>query len=211
MFGLTRKPYRTPWGDTQTDTALVDELTAKAGPAIATEDYCHSVEHSIEFQVIFLQSLFGPDIKILPILCGSYAQSIYVGGKPEEDDGVNRFLGVLGEIAAREEDRLMWVLGIDMAHMGRRYSDPFPAFADQGEMQRVAARDRERLDRVVSGDAQGFWDLVQQNRDDLKWCGSAPLYTFLKVRPGIKGAIERYEQWNIDDQSVVTFAGLTFR
>ena len=30
------------------------------------EDYCHAVEHSIEFQVMFLQSIFGPDIKVLP-------------------------------------------------------------------------------------------------------------------------------------------------
>ena len=89
------------------------------------EDYCHAVEHSIEFQVLFLQSIFGPDITILPILCGSYAQSIYRGGKPEANENVNRFLGALGEIAAREGDRLLWVLGIDMAHMGRRYGDEF--------------------------------------------------------------------------------------
>ena len=31
--------------------------------------------------------------------------------------------------------------------------------------------------------AEGFWDLVQENQDDLKWCGSAPVYTFLKAVP----------------------------
>ena len=35
------------------------------------EDYCHAVEHSIEFLVVFLQHLFGSDIRILPVLCGS--------------------------------------------------------------------------------------------------------------------------------------------
>jgi AmmeMemoRadiSam system protein B len=210
-FGLTRKPYRTPWGDTRTDTALLEELTRKAGTAIGSEDYCHSVEHSIEFQVIFLQWLFGPDIKILPVLCGSYAKSIFLGGKPEADDGVNRLLGTLGEIAAREENRLLWVLGIDMAHMGSRYGDPFNAIANRDEMEIVAARDRERIGRVIANDADGYWDLVQQNRDDLKWCGSSPLYTFLKVRPQARGTIEKYEQWNIDQESVVSFAGLSFR
>ncbi len=210
-FGLTRKPYRTPWGDAVTDTQLVDELTTKAGAAIGTEDYCHSVEHSIEFQVLFLQSIYGPDIKILPVLCGSYARSLYLGGKPEADEGVNRFLGTLGEIAAREEDRLLWVLGIDMAHMGRRYGDAFEAIANQGEMARVAVQDRMRMSRVAESDAQGFWELVQENHDELKWCGSSPLYTFLKVRPGLSGTIENYEQWNIDEQSVVSFAGMSFR
>ncbi len=210
-FGLTRKPYVTPYGASRTDTALVDELTAKASAAVATEDYCHAVEHSIEFQVLFLQSIFGPDVRILPILCGSYAQSIYRGGKPEENEGVNRFLGTLGEIAAREENRLMWVLGIDMAHMGRRYGDEFTAAANEGEMLEVAARDRQRMERVSAGDSRGFWDLVQENHDPLKWCGSSPVYTFLKVRPDARASIERYEQWNIDPESVVSFAAMSFR
>jgi AmmeMemoRadiSam system protein B len=210
-FGLTRKAYVTPWGESRTDTALVDELIREAPGAITTEDYCHAVEHSIEFQVVFLQSIFGPDVRIVPVLCGSYAHSIYRGGKPEANENVARFLGTLGEIAAREGDRLLWVLGIDMAHMGRRYGDEFAALANEREMLAVDARDRQRMERVAAGDETGFWELVQENHDDLKWCGSSPVYTFLKVVPGARGTVERYEQWNIDPQSVVSFAGMSFR
>jgi MEMO1 family protein len=210
-FGLTRKPYATPWGKSRVNLDLVEELARKAPDAIAMEDYCHAVEHSIEFQVLFLQAIYGPDISILPILCGSYAESIYRGGKPEANENVNRFLDVLGEIGARESGSLLWVLGIDMAHMGRRYGDGFAALANESEMLAVGGRDRERMDRVAAGDARGFWDLVQQNHDDLKWCGSSPVYTFLKAMPDARGTIERYEQWNIDPQSVVTFAGMSFR
>jgi MEMO1 family protein len=210
-FGLTRKPYATPWGESRTDNVLIDELTRKAPDAIAMEDYCHAVEHSIEFQVLFLQSIFGADVKILPILCGSYAQSIYRGGKPENNENVKRFLGALGEIGEREGDRLLWVLGIDMAHMGRRYGDEFAALADENEMLAVGGRDRQRMARVAEGDAAGFWDLVQESHDDLKWCGSSPVYTFMKAMPNARGTVERYEQWNIDAQSVVSFAGMSFR
>jgi hypothetical protein len=84
------------------------------------EDYCHAIEHSIEFQVVFLQHVFGPNIRILPVLCGSYLRSIYEGGLPEDDDGVRRILGTLGEMGAREDGKLLWVLGVDMAHMGQR-------------------------------------------------------------------------------------------
>jgi len=56
-FGLTRKPFATPFGATRTDVALVDELAGAAGDAARVEDYCHAVEHSIEFQVVFLQHL----------------------------------------------------------------------------------------------------------------------------------------------------------
>jgi AmmeMemoRadiSam system protein B len=209
-FGLTRKTFVTPLGESAVDVALVDWLEQKAAPAIQMEDYCHAVEHSIEFQVLFLQHLYGPDIRILPVLCGPYAHSIYLGGKPDEDEDVRRFLDALGELAAREAGRLFWVLGIDMAHMGRRYGDQFAARADQGAMLEITARDRGRIDRVAAGDAEGFWSLVQEKRDDLKWCGSSPLYTFLKAVPQARGHLLRYEQWNIDEQSVVSFGGMAF-
>jgi AmmeMemoRadiSam system protein B len=209
-FGMTRKPFATPLGESAVDLPLVDALVREAPGAILMEDYCHAIEHSIEFQVLFLQYIFGPGIRILPILCGSYAQSIYVGGAPEEDENVRRFLGALGDLAARQGDRLFWVLGIDMAHMGRRYGDRFTAVADQDEMAKVAARDRLRIDRINAGDAAGFWNLVQEQHDDLKWCGSSPLYTFLKAVPEARGELNRYEQWNIDEQSVVSFAGMSF-
>ncbi len=209
-FGLTRKNYRTPWGDATTDLALVEELMARAPGAVVKEDYCHAVEHSVEFQVVFLQYLFGPTVRIVPILCGAFARSLYQGGKPEDDEGVHRFLDALSEISAREKNRLFWVLGIDMAHMGRRYGDDFQATADRDEMAEVALRDSRRIERIQAGDARGFWDLVQPEHDELKWCGSSPLYTFLTCLPEARGALRRYEQWNIDKESVVSFAGMTF-
>jgi predicted class III extradiol MEMO1 family dioxygenase len=84
------------------------------------------------------------------------------------------------------------------------------ARADEGEMAAVADRDSKRIDRMNASDADGFWGLVQENHDDLKWCGSSPIYTFLKVMPKTRGALRRYQQWNIDEQSVVSFAAIGF-
>jgi MEMO1 family protein len=210
-FGLTRKPFVTPFGETITDNGLVDELAGAAPDSIRMEDYCHAIEHSIEFQVLFLQYLYGPNIRILPILCGSFLRSIYQGEKPESNEGVRRFLDVLGNVAAREGDKLFWVLGVDMAHMGRRYGDEMIARADQGEMAAVAERDKRRIERMVEGDSEGFWEQIRENQDDLKWCGSAPIYTFLKTIPQARGDLRRYQQWNIDEQSVVSFAAVAFR
>jgi len=207
-FGLTRKPFETPFGRTRIDDALVSELARQ--PAVLMEDYCHSIEHSIEFQVVFLQSIYGPDVRILPILCGSFGRSVYEGGLPEDNDSVQRFFGALGEIAAREKERLLWVLGVDMAHMGVRYGDGFVAHAELDEMAVVRQRDQLRIERVNASDARGFWDLIKENQDDLKWCGSSPIYTFLKAVPQACGTLNHYEQWNIDEQSVVSFAGISF-
>lgn len=210
-FGLTRKSFATPFGEAVTDTRFVDELAARGGDAVKMEDYCHAVEHSIEFQVVFLQHIFGPGIRIVPILCGSYATSIYGGGKPEQNERVRRFLDVLGDIGAREGNRLLWVLGIDMAHMGRRYGDQFAALADHDEMLAVAERDRKRIESIAAADADAFWAQVQENHDDLKWCGSSPVYTFMKAMPQAQGELLKYQQWNIDKQSVVSFAAMAFR
>jgi len=210
-FGLTRKKFRTPLGESETDTPLVDWLAERGGGAVEMEDYCHSFEHTVELQIVFLQHVLGANVRVLPILCGAYAHSLYRGGKPEDHDGVKRFLDALGELRDREGDRLFWILGVDMAHMGVRYQDDFAAVAGKGVMEEVGGRDEQRIERINAMDAAGFWDLVQQRHDDLKWCGSSPFYTFLKTAPEARGELLRYEQWNIDERSVVSFAGMAFR
>ena len=210
-FGLTRKSFLTPFGEALPDREAIDWLAENGGPAVEMEDYCHAVEHSIEFQVVFLQHVFGPSIRILPILCGPFFQSLIGGGLPESGEAPGRFLDALSQLAADRGSGLFWVMGIDMAHMGRRYGDDFDARAGENQMSEVETRDRERIARVLEGDRTGFWELVQRGRDPLKWCGSTPLYTFLRAVPEARGELLRYEQWNIDPVSVVTFGGLAFR
>ena len=209
-FGLTRKNFQTPFGEAQTNVDLMQELAAAASEGTVVEDYCHAVEHSIEFQVVMLQHMYGPNVRILPILCGPFVKSIYENGMPEDTTRVARFFDALGNMAAREGNRLTWVLGVDMAHMGRRYNDPLRATANIGEMLAIERRDRERINQIAKGDIKSYWSLVQDRHDDLKWCGSAPFYTFMKIMPGLKGELLDYHQWQIDPQSVVSFGALRF-
>jgi len=209
-FGLTRKNFVTPLGESPTDVRLVDWLAERAPGAVEMEDYCHSFEHTVELELIFLQHALGPQARILPILCGSFAKSLLEGGNPEDDDEVRRFFDALVEMRDREGNSLFWILGVDMAHMGARYHDTFQARAGQGAMNEVEVRDRARIDRINAGDAAGFWELLRENRDDLKWCGASPFYTFLKTAPRARGELLHYQQWNIDEASVVSFAGMAF-
>jgi AmmeMemoRadiSam system protein B len=209
-FGLTHKPFRTPLGETAIDHGLVARVVEAAGDAACLEDYCHAVEHSIEFQVVFLQHLYGPAVRVVPILCGPFARATSLGGRPEDDAGVARVLGVLRDIAASERGRLLWVAGVDMAHIGRRYGDGFDARADEGRLVDVAIQDRSRCARLAAADGPGFWSLLQEGKDPLRWCGASPLYTLVQaVRPS-GGALLHYEQWNIDAGSVVSCAAMTF-
>jgi AmmeMemoRadiSam system protein B len=208
-FGLTHKPFRTPLGESQVDHDRVASLAEQAGPAACLEDYCHSVEHSIEFQVLFLQHLYGPGVRIVPILCGAFARATATRGRPEDTPGVARVLDALAGLAA-EDDRLLWIAGVDMAHVGRRYGDRFAARAEEGRLLEVAAQDRARCARLVAGDPGGFWSLVQEAGDPLRWCGSSPLYTLAAALRPRAGALLHYEQWNIDPESVVSCAALAF-
>ncbi len=209
-FGLTRKAYDTPMGPLETDRALVDTLERDGGDAVVMEDYCHAIEHSIEFQAVFLRHLLGGEARILPILCGSFGLSLMERRAPETNESVKRFLGALGDLAAREGDRLRWILGVDLAHIGVRYGDGYAVKANAGPMEWVAERDRERLARIAEGDARGFYDLAMPEGDDLRWCGLSPLYTFLSVVPAARGSLLRYDQWSIDPNSVVSFAAMEF-
>ncbi|MEO6726118.1 MAG: AmmeMemoRadiSam system protein B [Blastocatellia bacterium] len=209
-FGLTRKPFVTPLGTLQPDLELIDSLAKSANGSALMEDYCHSMEHSIEFQCVFLQQMLGSDFKILPVLCGPFAKALYYGEPPENDDQVLRFFDALGEMAELHRSKLFWVLGIDLAHIGRRYGDDITAHADEGEMLEVKDEDLARLQQVCDGNSEEFFEMVRPEEDRLKWCGFSPLYTFLNVVPEARGKLLRYDQWNIDEQSVVSFAAMEF-
>jgi len=186
----------------------VDFLWREGGDAVRHEDYCHAVEHSVEFQVVFLQHILGASVRVVPILCGPFDTPRE--DLPEDEANVKRFLEALRAFASQRED-VLFVLGVDLAHVGRRYHDRSKAIANEGELVQVASRDRERLKHVEAGDAEGFWRSVgHPAEDDLNWCGTAPLYAFLRSVGPVVGETLHYDQWNIDPESVVSFAGMEF-
>ena len=217
-FGLTHKPFVTPLGTLRVDDEMVSWLEQHGAGAVNSEDYCYAFEHSIEFQCVFLQYALGPDLKIVPILCGPLGESppaetagLKVSAtSAESEKGLESFLDALAQLAEKHKDRLFWVLGIDLTHLGRRYGSPFAALANQGRMAEVAEQDRRRLELVCAGDSRGFFELVSAGGDELNWCGHSTLYTFLRAIGQVRGRLLRYEQWNIDPQSVVSFASVEF-
>ena len=211
-FGVTAKPFRTPLGTVEIDRDALAFFVERGGDAVVEEDYCHRTEHSIELQVLFLQYRLAQPFRILPILCGPFVDSLVRGVPPETLDGNARVLDTLTELASKRPE-LVWVLGVDMAHIGVRYGDNAPVRAYEGRMLEVREQDERRLERVAAGDAEGFFELVHPEGDVLNWCGYAPIYTFLRAMHArrIEASVCSYEQWNIDPGSVVSFAALHFR
>jgi hypothetical protein len=144
------------------------------------------------------------------VLCGAFVQSLLSGKPPESQDGLRKFFVSLGEMESLYRQRLFWVLGIDLAHIGRRYGDALDAAAESGYLLEVREQDHERLNDVCSRNSAAFLDKVLPERDPLKWCGFTPLYTFMQAVPNAHGKLLKYDQWNIDDHSVVSFAAMEF-
>lgn len=209
-FGLTEKPFETPFGLTRAAPELVRGLARAAPRAVVPEDYMQAVEHSVEFQVVFLQhATRRPDIEVVPILCGAFLESLDSGRPPERDDTVRAFFDALGELRARR-DRVLFVLGVDLAHVGHRYGDARPARPFREHMLEVAAADRARLEALFQAEPELFLERVTAAADPLRWCGFAPLYTFMRSFPRAQGRPLHYDQWDIDEDSVVSFVAADY-
>ena len=102
---------------------LASALAEGAPGSVVEEDYCHAVEHPIDFQVVFLQYMMRSPIRILPILCGPFVESLATGKLPESNAAVGQFFDALAELVDRYRNRLFWLLGVDLAHIGVRYGD----------------------------------------------------------------------------------------
>lgn len=72
-FIMTRKDFKTPLGIARTHQGYVDSLVRHFGEEGFNDEIAHKPEHSIEFEVLFLQYLFDGrrDYRIVPLLIGS--------------------------------------------------------------------------------------------------------------------------------------------
>jgi AmmeMemoRadiSam system protein B len=208
-FALTRKDYDTPLGPARVDGEFVDALARRARQDCFGAELAHRTEHSIEFQAVFLQYLYGGrrEITIVPVLTSFVHEALARGRHPEDDPRVRAFLESLGETAAASRRRVAFIAGADLAHMGPRFGDPSPV--SPAEMAVIEREDRQLLAAVEAGDAEGFFESVRRDNDRRRTCGLSPIYTLLRSLGGGKGALRRYGQWP-DPQGLVSFASVVF-
>jgi AmmeMemoRadiSam system protein B len=209
-IGLTAKPFSTPFGITRPDPELVETLARACPETAIIEDYSHAIDHSIEFHILLLQYALKPDVRVLPVLVGSFFDAMHGDRLPSESPQHQKVFTALRQLADEQGKKLVWLMSVDMAHMGRRYGDKFAARAYVDKMAEVEQYDRTRIEMLRNGDSQSFWRDVNRWDGELKWCGSSTLYTFTQVYPEARASLLTYQQWNIDAESVVSFGTLRF-
>lgn len=177
-FVLTRKDFATPFGTVETDRAIVDRLAGACDWDPFEYEIVHRTEHSIEFQAVMLAYLYGPDVKIVPILAACFSENPQLE-RPETEASVDRFLTTCAEIAAAPERRVSVIAGADLAHVGKRFGDDFDI--DDAITSAVSERDLQDLAHVVTPDAEDFYASVMRDRNARRVCGIGCIYAALRT------------------------------
>jgi MEMO1 family protein len=210
-FILTTKNFRTPFGEAQTDIETVEKLVHSCNWDLFEGEIAHRTEHSIEFQVVVLQHLFGgkKNFKIVPILCNSFFRMIESGFSPKEDERVSTFLSAIGEIISVFGNRAFVIAGADLAHVGLKFGDPEPV--TQSTLRWIKERDLLSLSHTEHLNAEAFFNSIKEEMDKRKICGLSPIYALLSSIKAEKGKILDYDQaLEPDTGSVVSFASVGF-
>ena len=167
-LGLTRKPFATPFGETLTDTDLVDWLAAGGRRRrvdrglLPRRRTLHRIPGRVPAALVRSRASafcrFSADP--MPAVC-IRAACRRMTTAPSTHSGR---LGGVGRPGRRPAPMgLGRGYGSHGPPVWRRASTPTPA---SDEMEEVARRDRSRIERMEQGDAPRFWSLVQENRDD---------------------------------------------
>ncbi|UCF57857.1 MAG: AmmeMemoRadiSam system protein B [Deltaproteobacteria bacterium] len=209
LFCLTDKDFETPLGITKGEKSLIHELRGAGGDNIAANDFAHRSEHSIEFQLIFLQHLLqGKSFTIIPILCGfiqscmpEYSREVYL-------EKTAPFLNVLRQILQDPDKQTLLVAGIDFSHIGPKFGHEMPAEYLKG---RSEAHDKKLLQYLSTFDPDRFWEESRNVEDKFNVCGFSALACLLEILPSCKGQILNYQIWHEEPtRSAVSFAAVVF-
>lgn len=207
-FALTRKHFETPLGKLPCDTAFVDAVAERLGPAAYQGELAHRHEHSIELQALYLRYLY-PDrrLTIVPILCAGFHALLETGRTPKEAGTFEPLLEAIRETSARMGGETLSVAAVDFSHVGPRFGDPAP---DERTLGEVEAGDRAALEAACRGDADGWYESIASKQDATRICGWGATYAMLRAAAPGEGRLLRYEQSTEPDHSMVSFATIAW-
>ncbi len=209
LFSLTEKDFETPLGIVKNDSNNVRRLKQIDSKIIAENDFEHRSEHSIEFQLLFLQHLLGTDsFTFLPILCGSLAANLPAYNRKTYLERVSPFLKELKNITHESNEETIVVAGVDFSHIGLKFGHGSPAEYFEG---RAEAHDKNLLKALSEEDADLFWEESERAKDQYNVCGFAALACLLEILPPCRGRVLDYHTWHeAATQSAVSFSAVAF-
>jgi len=208
-FNITQKDFETPLGRVRCDKKAARRLQQAAGDAAEANDFVHKSEHSIEFQILFLQHMLPRDsFSIVPILCGGLPADPENFGRNIYLEKAGEFLEALKALITEPGIQTLIAAGVDFSHIGRKFGHATPAASLETS---ACAHDQALLERLVKRDAEGFWREILRVKDRYNVCGFPALSCLLEILPPSTGSILDYGIYREDATgSAVTFAAAAF-
>lgn len=205
-FVLTGKDYATPFGPARVDADARALLEKRLGTGIYDNEAVHRSEHSAEFQAVFLKHARPKaDFTILPLLCSAF--DAWCGeASPSTDARIADVLGALDEVL--DGRKACIVAGVDFAHIGRVFGDPFDI--EPKVVQAMVEADAKSLQACGEGNAEGFWASVMADGNARHVCGLSATYAALKLLPSCSGKLLKYGFAPDPGGGLVSFAGMSF-
>jgi len=209
FFALTQKGFETPFGILETDQTFVNELTHHLSYDPFEDEFIHKTEHSIEFQVVFLQYLFRQrSIKIVPILCGGEMAEAIIYKRPlEQIPQLEESVTALQQVLQAYPQACV-VASVDFSHVGVRYGHQAPPAPET--LQKVEELDRTLLHTMETADHQQFVTQLYNTGNVTQVCGIVPMYTMLRVIEGTRGSLLHYDCVELSPGSFVSFASMVW-
>ncbi len=206
-FSLTEKDFETPLGLVRTEKPFVKKLREADEEVVALHDIDHRNEHSIEFQLIFLQHLFGSDFSLVPVLCGSLHNVLAAFSRASEIPGVNGFLRELKGFVEEKGSEVLVVAGVDFSHIGPKFGHSFRAST---LILEAKDHDTRLIDAICRGSSLDFWAEVKRVDNRYNVCGFSSIACLLEILPGSVGQCLGYDFWEEEEtRSAVSFAAIT--
>ncbi|MBI5095562.1 MAG: AmmeMemoRadiSam system protein B [Candidatus Hydrogenedentes bacterium] len=207
-FTLTRKAFQTPFGELETDKDVLTQLEAACAWSPYEYEIVHRTEHSIEFQAVMLAYLYGPAVKIVPILCGSFADEAETPRAPFAEP-IEKFLNVCHLIASDAARKVSVIAGADLAHVGKRFGDDIEIAPSI--VSAIESRDREDLEHAVQGAPAAFHKSVMKDGNERRVCGLHCIYSALRTAaPKEAGKLLHYSYAPDPAGGIVSFADILF-
>ena len=211
-FSLTRKHFQTPLGTVPTDQAFIDRLVAHYGDGLFDDEFAaHMPEHSIELEVVFLQYLYENrrDIRIVPLLVGSFDDCVRSGRSPGSQPDIGRMADALRAVERELDEPVCYVISGDLAHIGPDFGDR-GALADK-TLEHSKRQDQAILGAAVSADPEAYLSVIAEENDERRICGLPPTWLALAVTGATSGRMLHYDQYVHPRRTQsVSFASMSF-
>lgn len=211
LYSILEKDFETPLGRARCDLDFIKQLKSRYDNFDQFDLLAHKTEHTIEFQLVFLQYLLQEkrDFTFVPILCSFSYHLLDQKNFQREAQIVQDFSRALKETIAQFDKRVCLIASVDLSHVGPQYGDE--QAPDKAAMAEVNQADQALIAYTAKHDSEKLYHEFQDNQDRFRVCGFSPLYTMLQSLEQAEGRLLDYAKTTVDAKnSTVTFASMVF-